>query len=630
MPTDVKKHFLLLALMLPLFSILHGQTGVPVSQMSSCDVLVNSFLSTHDIPGASLAIAKDGKLVYMRAFGDADLQGQEATQPHHLFRIASISKPITAIAIMQMVENQQLSLSDQVFGQGGILQNHPVLSTISVTDTRINNITVRHLLEHSAGWDRDSACTPAPTFPYPFPFTHCDPIGFPLHVTTVNGTPNPATEEDMIQFLMEKGLNFTPGTDYAYSNIGFLVLGEVIETISGMDYESYVKANVLAPLGICDMHLGKNLLADKMEREVEYEGNGGGIQSCYGTGNFVPWQYGGWNLEAMDAHGGWVATARDLVRLLVAVDGFPTKPDILAPGTITTMTTPSVNNPNYALGWQVNQFNNWWHTGALDGTATFFARIAHGYTWAVLLNKRVIGANAQAFWTDFDALPWNCIGGATGFPSFDLLEAPTTNSSGIVFNAVGPDSVSLSWNNGDGDMRMLVCRVVGAVDHFPSDGTVYSASDTLGQGDNLGVSNYVVYAGSGNSTTVRGLFPGFMHHFRLFEFNQNANTGGHPLYMLCNSAQDSVLTPAAVGVSAALSGLRVYPNPTADAVHIDFDGAPVAGRYVLADLSGRVLVRGDLGAERNVVDTGGLAAGLYLLTVESAEGKKVVKLRINQ
>ena len=81
----------------------------------------------------------------------------------------------------------------------------------------------------------------------------------------------------------------------------------------------------------------------------------------------------------MDAHGGWIATARDLVRLLTAVDGFPSRPDILSAATIQTMTTPSANNINYAKGWQVNSAGNWWHGGSLHGS----------YSWMVRTNGQV-------------------------------------------------------------------------------------------------------------------------------------------------------------------------------------------------------------------------------------------------
>ena len=106
---------------LPIFA----QTGIPISSMSACDTQMQSFMTNYQIPGATLAIAKNGKLVYMRAFGTANQAGTEATHPYHMFRIASISKPITSIAIMKLIENGQLSLSEKPFGPGGILNVDP-------------------------------------------------------------------------------------------------------------------------------------------------------------------------------------------------------------------------------------------------------------------------------------------------------------------------------------------------------------------------------------------------------------------------------------------------------------------------------------------------------------------------
>ncbi|HLM61275.1 MAG TPA: serine hydrolase domain-containing protein, partial [Pyrinomonadaceae bacterium] len=327
-----------IALALPTFA----QTGIPAGSMSQCDAQMQTFLNNYQIPGATFAIAKNGKLVYMRAFGIADRAGTELTQPFHMFRIASVSKPITSVAIMKLIENGQLSLSDKPFGPGGILNADPYFANANVTDPRVYNITIQNLLEHTAGWNRDLPMPPGPLSPYPFGFTTSDPIGFPLHVTQTLGEANPVTRRAMIKYLMQKGLDFAPGTAHNYSNVGYLVLGEVIEKKSGMTYENYVKQNIFAPLGIYDIRLGKNLLADKQEREGEYITSPINMApSVYGTGQMVPWEYGGWSIEAMDAHGGWIATARDLVRFLTAVDGFPTRPDILTPSTIQTMTTPS-------------------------------------------------------------------------------------------------------------------------------------------------------------------------------------------------------------------------------------------------------------------------------------------------
>src|SRR5215210_3295464 len=139
------------AFALPIFA----QTGIPAGSMSQCDTQMQTFLNNYQIPGATLAIAKNGRLVYMRAFGTADQAGTELTRPDHMFRIASISKPITSIAIMQLIAIGQLSLSDKPFGPGGILNGDPYFANANVTDARIFDITIQNLLEHSAGWNRD-------------------------------------------------------------------------------------------------------------------------------------------------------------------------------------------------------------------------------------------------------------------------------------------------------------------------------------------------------------------------------------------------------------------------------------------------------------------------------------------
>ena len=132
---------------LPIFA----QTGIPAGSMSQCDTQMQTFLNNYQIPGATYAIAKNGKLVYMRAFGTADQAGTEATLPHHMFRIASISKPITSIAIMKLIENGQLSLSDKPFGPGGILNVDPYFANANITDKHVYNITIQNFLEHSDG-----------------------------------------------------------------------------------------------------------------------------------------------------------------------------------------------------------------------------------------------------------------------------------------------------------------------------------------------------------------------------------------------------------------------------------------------------------------------------------------------
>lgn len=620
------KHIKLLMVMAVLANhfFTSAQTGIAVPGMTYCDNAATSFMNSFTIPGMTIAISKNGKLIYSRGFGQANTALTEQTQPHHLFRIASLSKPITAIGIMKLVEQGSLSLSDRPFGPTGLLRNNAYISQSNITDTRIYNITVKQLLEHSAGWNRDIGCFPSPTSPYPYTTPGCDPISAPLHVTASLGAANPVTEENLIRFLLQKGLNTAPGTAYNYSNIGYLILGEVIEEISGMSYEDYVKNAVLSPLGICDMHLGKNLLANKMEREGEYIAPNNTLSS-YGTGASVRWQYGGWNLEAMDAHGGWVATARDLVKLLVAVDGFNTKPDILNATTIQNMVTPSATNANYANGWQVNSNNHWWHTGSLDGTASVMVRTSNGYTWAVILNKRIDGAQNAAFWNGLDGLPWNCISNISATPTFDLLLSPATNASAMAFSGSGNATVSVNWTNGNGTGRVLVASETDAINSYPLDGTDYTANSAFGSGNNLGGNNFVVYNGTGDSANVTGLNPASTYYFRLFEYNKTAATGNNVLYKLCNSEQLSVIpnTLATEGFAKENSDFKVFPNPTNGLVHIQTDFKYDKIKVKLTAITGQILSETELAAG-NFDFTIAQPAGTYLVTIEADGRSKTV------
>jgi hypothetical protein len=97
----------------------------------------------------------------------------------------------------------------------------------------------------------------------------------------------------------------------------------------------------------------------------------------------------GMKVARMDAHGGWIANPIDLLRFMVRVDGFATKPDILTAATIKTMTTGSTANNGYAKGWGINTSSgNWSHGGSLPGTSTLLWRTSDGYTMAILVNIR--------------------------------------------------------------------------------------------------------------------------------------------------------------------------------------------------------------------------------------------------
>lgn len=389
-----------------------AQTGQHVTELVNFDAAMLDLLSDHNVPGGQLAITYQGRLVYNRGFGYANTSTMTPVQPESIFRIASLSKPISSIAIMHLVENGLLSLSDTVFGANGILND---TTYSNILDSRINNIVVENLLDHSGGWNRDISG---------------DPMFNSYAIATAMGVTPPADPVTVIRYMLaNEMLDFTPATDYNYSNFGYCILGRVIEKVTGQAYEDFVRNTILLPLNISNMRLGYNLASNQLPDEVTYYMYPGAplAYSVYDNTTQVPWPYGGFNVEAMDAHGGWVCSAANLVKLLTAVDGFSSKPDILLPATISTMVDPSANDPYYALGWSVNSFNNWWHTGSLSGTSTMFVRANNEMNWAILLNTRP--SNSNALFTDMDALVWNVIPTIANWPTGDQFTGIEENYS---------------------------------------------------------------------------------------------------------------------------------------------------------------------------------------------------------
>ncbi len=339
------------------------------SEFSGVDKIVGSFLHKWSISGISVAIAKDGRLVYARGFGYADTAFKAEAQPFNKFRIASVSKLITAIAVMKLNEEGKLALSDHVFGPDGIL-NDAYFS--EPKDKRVYGITIEHLLSHEGGWTQ----------------RYGDQMFMPVVIAQKMGVPTPVDTKTIVRFALDKRLHFTPGTGRSYSNLGYSILGLVVEKASGMTYEEYCRKAIFEPLGIYDMAIAGNLTSERAPFEVTYYEPRDAVKkpSLYNQAEMCLSCYGGNDIRTLGGAGGWIATAPDLMRLLLAVDGFSTKPDILSPGSIELMT----DNDNGAapLGWKSTVDNGtWWRTGYFPGTSAMMKRQADGYSWVVLCNS---------------------------------------------------------------------------------------------------------------------------------------------------------------------------------------------------------------------------------------------------
>lgn len=360
------------------------QPEVDTTAIEHIDTTIKSFMEKYALPGAAIAIAKDGKLVYARGYGYADQNHKISITAETLFRVASVSKPITSVAIMKLYEEGKLSLSDTVFGESGILSEYGTLPLNQYEKT----ITIQHLLEHTAGgktWNNnDTDGSSAPMF-----------------------SESDKSIEELITWILDtRDPSDKPGTIFEYSNIGYSVLGRVIEKITGMSYESYVSENILEPIGISNMCIGRNSKSTALPGESFY------FDDNYPT---APYSV---DIERSDACGGWIASVKDLAKLLVHVDGFDTNPDILSTNTLELMTLPSEINSFYSKGWCITNNNNWWHNGSLPGTSAIIVRTNDGFCWSFLTNKR---SYIDGYDMELDMMIWNAILGVDSWPETDLF-----------------------------------------------------------------------------------------------------------------------------------------------------------------------------------------------------------------
>ena len=329
----------------------------------------NEFLRQWNLAGMTMSVVKNGKLVYAQGFGYSDVEAKQPVTPGQLFRVASVSKLITAVAIMKLVENKSISLESKVFGPKAIIKDSIFHS---VKDPRIYKITVRHLLAHAGGWS----------------LRYGDMAFISLLVLELNGEKGGATIDSYSRFVASRKLHFDPGTRSSYSNMGYMFLTKVIEAVSGQNYEKYVRNEVLKPIGIADMHIGRSYLSDRRFNEVKYYESGDNqLVSCFdGSGRMVPKAYGGNPIELLGPAGGWIASSVELAKLMVMIDGFKNVPDMLKGNLIDQM----VENKLFRgpLGWKTVKDNgDWIRTGSMAGTSAIVKRQSNGFSWVVIINS---------------------------------------------------------------------------------------------------------------------------------------------------------------------------------------------------------------------------------------------------
>ena len=364
-----------------------SEDGTRTSNYSVCvktgdsyvDRKVYEFMSDFSVPGVSISIMKGTTVVYSSGFGFADASAFIRCTPDHLFRMASISKQFCTMCIMTLKEAGKLDLDQQVFGDNGILKG------LFRTTPYHESITVRHLLSHSSGICKGLS-DPAFTNSYRF----------------YSGT-NPVPTDTLIQRTLDDrttpyndgSLTWVPGAAYNYSNVGFCVLHRIVEVLSGKDYESYLKEDVLARMDITDTHIG-GYRNERRSNECIFYSQGGS------DGYANP-------LRELAGAAGIITSTNQMMKILTYMDGDDTVPDIFTPETLAEMYTPYTYSGTgtygksynrYGLGWRMNHTRLFpgahYHGGNIAGTATIWVGgTDSGMSGAFVCNSRAYNSNSS-------------------------------------------------------------------------------------------------------------------------------------------------------------------------------------------------------------------------------------------
>jgi CubicO group peptidase (beta-lactamase class C family) len=402
-------------------------TGSALGGLNAVDSIVQGFMQTNGIPNLSMAIvAPDGRLVVARGYTNCSAFPTTSeifvAQPTSRYRIMSVTKTITATAIMQLAEAGKLTLTDTLADHIG--SDFGGYSNAGLEDAQLLDILC-HLSDLGFG-DAWNVST------YGNQIQQDD-----SNVAARLGKSLPVSEVDILEYAA-RFVDFAPHgactPAYSYSNFGYLALGRVVRAASGRSYESYVQENIFAPIGMRDMALaGARKSSDRAYDEVQYYRTSGSaslaytaanLASCsspYGTsvidssGACMEVPYGGlYNIENFDGFGGWIGHAIDLCAWAWEMHDTSVV-SVISPGSLATMAMNwasadcNGSSGNYGLGWTLNIqiTGDRGHRGSKEGSRSLVymfpasrATPAGGAVLAILMNRNPDEVSATA-WTSF-------------------------------------------------------------------------------------------------------------------------------------------------------------------------------------------------------------------------------------
>lgn len=293
-------------------------------------------------PGATVLVAKKGKVLYRNAFGKANIENDIAMRPDHIFEIGSITKQFTAVSILMLEEEGKLSVQDKL---DKYLPDYP----------NGDQITIYHLLNHTSGIKSYTAMAGLNTF----------------------GKSN-KTPIEIINYFKDEPIDFKPGEQWEYNNSGYIVLGYIIEEITGMSYEGFIQQRIFDTLGMKNSYYGNKARIIK-NRASGYQPSEGGFSNAMQISMTIPYAAGSL-MSCVDDMFLWHKAIRDNTL-------------ISAKSKAKAHTNTSLNNgelTNYGYGWQINELNNKQsieHGGGIFGFVTQGVYVPDEDIYAIVLTN---------------------------------------------------------------------------------------------------------------------------------------------------------------------------------------------------------------------------------------------------
>lgn len=544
----------------PVYSAIYVRNGgYPADRLRAFNNAVSQFIQTQNMAGLSIALMQGEKLVYAKGFGQADKASALYMHPEHRFRIASVSKVVTALAAVVLSESinyfgvdlRPFALDRTLVGSedsyfGRTLPGNPAF----VLSNCHKLMSLRHLLNHTTGWWRGA--NTGPPAPQYSTSNFCPDIDSPQANASlsVDGVVKDQLYENSQLGVMTAAFStrqqiFIPGMEFNYTNANYALIARTIEQFTGMDFETAVTNLVLKPSGVKAMNIGWQQQAKRLPNEVTY------YDSNSGTDPYLHY-----DVRAGDGAGGWVAAPKDLLLIARRMDLLSGKTDIISASALnSTMRAwlPPSDAGGYGMGWALNSNRNLeGHSGGGPGVASFLARFTagsplEGFKLAFVANEgqnftdSTKGAGAFTILDTLIPLLAAHFTSAAEIPAQDLLWQENDTYDNLRLSRVGLSSASLS----SADIGILPQLIAPDLDQ-DRDGMPALIEDYFGTSDSLPQTRPVISVDSGA-------------RFSLLRWQAGRNTGIQAVMEASADMQNWIPLPSTA----------IIPDPTQGGVTTD-------------------------------------------------------------